>query len=422
MKSYEEIIMSSRLFDAAWYGETYHVPQNPALHYLEHGWKKGLDPSDKFSTKNYLKMNPDVARARTNPLLHYELYGRKEGRMLCVDDAVSHSIGERFRRLTEQCNLEGKGLEIGPSYNPICPKRKGFDVETIDCLDADGLRERYGNDPNSQSLIWQIEDVDYIWNGEDYSELTKKENYYDYILASHLIEHTTDFIGFLQQCAAMLKEDGILSLAVPNKHNCFDFFRENTSLSQVIDKHFGETSRHGRGTLVENRSYYASLGGIVSWTGNTLRTEKKLSFLNTKAFAKQGLEASSAYIDAHEWVFTPGSFRILINDLNELGLIDLEEVSFYNDKENTNEFCVSLKKKKANKENQEFDQEHRMMLQQFKLQDEFEFYSTYFDFVPLESRIQPEIGVKGALVIYTKKHLPKPLWGFAKKVKHFLHW
>ena len=63
-----------------------------------------------------------------------------------------------------------------------------------------------------------------------------------------------------------------------------------------------------------------------------------------------------------------------------------------------------------------------MMLQQFKLQDEFEFYSTYFDFVPLESRIQPEIGVKGALVIYTKKHLPKPLWGFAKKVKHFLHW
>ena len=82
MKSYEEIIMSSRLFDAAWYGEAYHVLQNPALHYLEHGWKKGLDPSDKFSTKNYLKMNPDVARARTNPLLHYELYGRKEGRML----------------------------------------------------------------------------------------------------------------------------------------------------------------------------------------------------------------------------------------------------------------------------------------------------------------------------------------------------
>lgn len=33
-----------------------------------------------------------------------------------------------------------------------------------------------------------------------------------------------------------------------------------------------------------------------------------------------------------------------------------------------------------------------------------------------------QIGLKGALVNYIKKHLPKPLWGIAKKVKHLLHW
>ena len=32
------------------------------------------------------------------------------------------------------------------------------------------------------------------------------------------------------------------------------------------------------------------------------------------------------------------------------------------------------------------------------------------------------IGVKGALVIYIKKHLPKPFWGIARKVKHLLRW
>lgn len=379
-------------------------------------------------------MNPDVADVKVCPLLHYELYGRKEGRMICEDDVVSHSIGERFRRLTAQCNLQGKGLEIGPSYNPICPKRKGFDVETIDCLDADGLRTRYGNDPNSQSFVWQIEDVDYIWDGEDYRDLVGKEGFYDFIVASHLIEHTTDFIGFLQQCAALLKEDGVLSLAVPNKHNCFDFFRENTSLSQVIDKHFGEASRHGYGSLVEQRSYLASLNGNTSWNGNILKTEKNLCFLDTKAFARQGLEPSSAYIDVHEWVFTPGSFRILIHDLNELGFIDLEEVSFYNDKDNTNEFCISLKKA-SDKQSSEFDQQRRMMLQQFRLQDEFDFYNTYFGPVqpenaiePMlevahrENTIQPVIGVKGALVIWVKKHLPKPLWGIAGKIKHLLRW
>ena len=33
-----------------------------------------------------------------------------------------------------------------------------------------------------------------------------------------------------------------------------------------------------------------------------------------------------------------------------------------------------------------------------------------------------QIGLKGALVNYIKKHLPKPLWGFAKKAKQLLRW
>lgn len=33
-----------------------------------------------------------------------------------------------------------------------------------------------------------------------------------------------------------------------------------------------------------------------------------------------------------------------------------------------------------------------------------------------------QIGVKGALVIYIKKHLPKPFWGIARKIKHLLSW
>lgn len=41
MQSYEEIILSSRLFDPEWYTKNYHILKNPAAHYLEEGWKKG---------------------------------------------------------------------------------------------------------------------------------------------------------------------------------------------------------------------------------------------------------------------------------------------------------------------------------------------------------------------------------------------
>lgn len=49
-------------------------------HYLESGWREGLDPSMEFSTQGYLDLYPDVAEAGINPLLHYVLSGRFENR------------------------------------------------------------------------------------------------------------------------------------------------------------------------------------------------------------------------------------------------------------------------------------------------------------------------------------------------------
>src|SRR3546814_20736377 len=38
------------------------------------------DPSPGFSTRRYLRANPDVAAAGMNPLVHYLRFGRGEGR------------------------------------------------------------------------------------------------------------------------------------------------------------------------------------------------------------------------------------------------------------------------------------------------------------------------------------------------------
>lgn len=73
-----------RLFDIAFYKlqlpELEDGSENCLEHYLEHGWKDGLDPSPLFSTKYYLIGNPDVAREGINPLLHYLSTGKSEDR------------------------------------------------------------------------------------------------------------------------------------------------------------------------------------------------------------------------------------------------------------------------------------------------------------------------------------------------------
>ncbi len=70
-------------------------------------------------------------------------------------------------------NKSGFGLEIGPSHNPIAPKSAGFNVEIIDHLSKEALLKKYtGHGVNLNN----IEEVDFVWAGESYKELTKNIN------------------------------------------------------------------------------------------------------------------------------------------------------------------------------------------------------------------------------------------------------
>ncbi len=82
-------------FDAAYYRTQ--IPQREPdydasellVHYLEKGWKKGLNPSAEFSTRFYLDTYPDIRKGGLNPLLHYAVAGKAEGRKAHPGQAIS---------------------------------------------------------------------------------------------------------------------------------------------------------------------------------------------------------------------------------------------------------------------------------------------------------------------------------------------
>lgn len=49
-------------------------------HYLDEGWRIGLDPQPRFSTRFYLSTHPDVAAVGMNPFVHYLRAGQSEAR------------------------------------------------------------------------------------------------------------------------------------------------------------------------------------------------------------------------------------------------------------------------------------------------------------------------------------------------------
>jgi predicted SAM-dependent methyltransferase len=218
---------------------------------------------------------------------------------------------------------KGPGLEIGPSINPLAPKKDGYNVHIIDHASREQLLDKY---KNHNVKLENIEEVDFVWRGESYAELTGKENYYEWIIASHLIEHVPDLIGFLKDCEGVLKEDGVISLVVPDKRYCFDHFRPVTGISKVIDSHFGKNKSHTPGTVVEQILNGVSKGGKIAWGRENFG---KYNLGNKLSVAQEALQSRDAgYSDRHAWVFVPHSFRLIIHDLFCLGLIPFQEVDF----------------------------------------------------------------------------------------------
>jgi 2-polyprenyl-3-methyl-5-hydroxy-6-metoxy-1,4-benzoquinol methylase len=290
-----------------------------------------------FNEEAYLEANPDVAAAVVNRqiesgLVHWKEWGQKENRPL-------HVLGARKYKVFHSLKKDGLGLEIGPSHNPIAPKKEGYNVHVIDHADQQTLRKKYA----SHGLnLDNIETVDFVWQGQPLTTLIGKTQCYDWIIASHVVEHVPDLISFLQQCEALLKPDGILSLVIPDKRYCFDYFDPLTSTGELLDACEQKRTRPSLGKIFDHFANASAREGLIAWSkGN----QDQLSLIHSFEIAKNqwhAAQSSPDYVDVHCWRFTPSSFEIIAQDLRQLELLNLQyKISFDT---NGSEFYVSLEK------------------------------------------------------------------------------
>ena len=251
--------------------------------------------------------------------------------------------GEKRRhRLRRAIRKDMLGLEIGPSHQPCVPKKDGYRVETVDYLDQAGLIRKYAGAGIPTDAI---EPVDYVWDGRPYREVTGKEAYYDYILASHVVEHVPDLLGFLLDCSAMLKPGGLLILAVPDKRYTFDHFRMVTRTDRVLQDH---REANGRGSLAAFADYTlqtVSRGGRDSWKRELDPLLGGYIFRRDWETVRRDLAdwtRENTYHDIHQTVFTPASFSLLIAELQALG-----EIDFYVDSLDSRTEMIAVLRKDA---------------------------------------------------------------------------
>ena len=234
---------------------------------------------------------------------------------------------DRVAKTMHALKKDGLGLEIGPSHNPMAPKKAGYNVHVLDHASAEELRIKYTGHPVN---LDNIEEVDFVWRGEPLSELIGREHCYDWIVASHVIEHVTDFVGFLQQCEKLLAPGGVISLVVPDKRFCFDYYRTHSNTGDALQAYTDKRVRHSPGTVFDHFVNASQMiKDRITWG---LQDSGDIRMVHTmkeaETYWKQALD-NNEYIDAHSWKFTPSSFRIILNDLQCLGLTELAEIASF---------------------------------------------------------------------------------------------
>lgn len=250
-------------------------------------------------------------------------------------------ILNRQQLLLQYIDKDAQGIEVGPSHAPVAPKAEGYHVKIIDHMNREQLIRKYAD---HHVDLGKIEEVDFVSHGEPYATLVAGAGPFHWIIASHVIEHTPDLIAFLQDCQRVLSEDGVLSLAIPDKRFCFDHFRALSDLAKVIDAHIYGHKIHTAGTVADYYMNVVRLDKQIAWASTT--TDGDFELVHGLADAQSGIEVvtkHNAYLDVHAWCFTPTSFRLLIRDLNELGYIAWKELSFCTT--GAHEFFVTLSRK-----------------------------------------------------------------------------
>src|SRR5438132_14387469 len=110
---------------------------------------------------------------------------------------------DRFDRLREQIDVaNGRGLEIGPLASPVVARELG-EVYYVDHLSTDDLIAKYRNDPNVDER--RIVSTDFGWGSNTLGEAVGSAAPFDYVVASHVLEHVAALVRWIEAVASVLR-------------------------------------------------------------------------------------------------------------------------------------------------------------------------------------------------------------------------
>ena len=119
-------------------GQHFDTSHDAAHHYCTVGVSSGIDPTDWFSTNEYLRSNDDVSACGVNPFWHFVFFGLFEGRFI---QAIEKLIASTSRNIDVKSGVSVAAIArsdiadtIRPHFDELFYRRKYLIPEGVDCI------------------------------------------------------------------------------------------------------------------------------------------------------------------------------------------------------------------------------------------------------------------------------------------------
>lgn len=212
----------------------------------------------------------------------------------------------------------GRGLEIGALNRPMITREMG-PVEYVDRASRAELQASYGlaDDVDPEAIV----EIDHVWGAQSLIEAVGGQRRYDYLLASHVIEHVPDLLGWLAEIASVLVDGGVAAFRVPDKRATFDLERQVSGGGQLIAAYLRGQRTPDAQQIFDCFHYGRDPVSGAYPTGVPANDETITTSARHLTELCRGVAERGEYVDAHCWVFTPDSMLEALDLGSRLGIL-----------------------------------------------------------------------------------------------------
>jgi hypothetical protein len=215
--------------------------------------------------------------------------------------------------------LERPGLEVAPYFNPFLDPDV-HDVFYVDCIDNDEIQAKAAANPGAVGA--RVPRIHAVWvPGKPLSQCVCGRRF-GYALASHVMEHVPNPLGWLHEILDCIEDGGVLVLLLPDRRGTMDYYRRETTFAEVV------------GWSIE-RPAHPTPTQVMDFLSQSFMDTGTLDFSSMPAFADaprhysdqdalgfaRMVQEQRNYLDAHVSVWTPESFAAVFERVIGLGLL-----------------------------------------------------------------------------------------------------